>query len=136
MPTRLRTILLSLIATLSITPAQAQKQPDWVGTWRNGSNSVHIRTEPCGRNLCGRVVWANAKAKADARRGGTAQLIGTRIFRDFKRDGAEWRGKVFVPDIGKTFSGTLTQPDRNTLRGSGCLLGHIACKEQTWKRVR
>jgi uncharacterized protein (DUF2147 family) len=107
------------------------------GVWRNPSNSVHVRAEPCGERMCGVVVWANDKAKADARRGGTDPLVGSRLFRDFvqERPGV-WRGKVFVPDIGKTFSGTVSIVDDDTIIGRGCLLlGRVGCRSQQWTRI-
>ncbi|EQB32858.1 DUF2147 domain-containing protein [Sphingobium ummariense] len=106
------------------------------GIWSNPKGSVHVRAEPCGRNMCGVVVWASDKAKADAARGGTDPLVGTTLFRDFTPAGRNrWRGKVFVPDIGKTFSGTVTLLDPDRLEGEGCLLGGIGCKSQIWTRV-
>jgi len=105
--------------------------------WRNPSNSVHVRIDRCGENICGTVTWASAKAIADARRGGTENLVGTRLFRDLEpAGGGKWRGKVFVPDIRKTFSGTLHFADSDKMVGKGCVLFGIICKSQTWSRVR
>ena len=106
------------------------------GTWRNPQNSVHVRAEPCGQRMCGVVVWANDKALADAARGGTANLVGATLFKDFRlQKPGLWRGKVFVPDIGKTFSGTIEVVDETHLKGSGCLVGRIGCKSQSWTRI-
>lgn len=87
--------------------------------------------------MCGVVVWANEKAKADAQRGGTAEIEGLILFRDFvpERDGV-WRGRVFVPDIGRTFSGTITVQEDGSLLGRGCLLGGVGCRSQVWTKVR
>ena len=86
--------------------------------------------------MCGTVIWANAKAQADARKGGTEQLIGAELFQGFvKESETVWRGKVYVPDIDKTFSGTITVVDPRTLSAKGCLLGRIGCKSQVWTRV-
>ncbi|HEY0271401.1 MAG TPA: DUF2147 domain-containing protein [Sphingomonas sp.] len=124
------------VALMAIPGSAAMAADRSFGTWRNPSGSVHVRAEPCGKRMCGVVVWANAKAQADARKGGTGELVGSRIFRDFtlERPGV-WRGKVFVPDIGKTFSGTITLVDQNTLNGSGCLIGRVGCKSQIWTRL-
>jgi uncharacterized protein (DUF2147 family) len=104
---------------------------------RNPSNSVHLRIHPCGKSRCGTVVWANEKAKADSARGGTRNLVGTELFREFKEVSPKvWKGKVFVPDINKVFSGTGTVKDKNTIVARGCLFGSIGCKSQTWTRVR
>jgi uncharacterized protein (DUF2147 family) len=106
------------------------------GVWRNPKDSVHVEIRPCGTGACGVVVWANAKAQADARKGGTANLIGLQIFRDLVRDKAGvWRGKVFVPDLNMTFTGSAESIDAGALRARGCLIGNIACKSQIWRRV-
>ena len=104
---------------------------------RNPSNSVHVRVHPCGKSRCGTVVWANAKAKADSARGGTPNLVGTELFREFREVSPKvWKGKVFVPDLNKVFTGTGTVKDQNTIVARGCLIGNIGCKSQTWTRVR
>jgi uncharacterized protein (DUF2147 family) len=126
-----------LIAALIVaTPAIAQQADRSIGVWRNPQNSVHVRSDHCGRSMCGTVIWANDKAKADAARGGTAELIGSQLFRDFSKDkNGNWRGRVFVPDINKTFSGRIEVIDVNTLKGRGCLVGGVGCKSQTWTRI-
>ena len=124
-----------LLDLLSLALSVAAPQPD-VSVWRNPHDSVHIRFEPCGDQMCGTVVWASDKAQADAKKGSTAPLIGTRIFRDFHAVKPNvWRGKVYVPDIAKTFGGTVTI-DGDRMIGKGCLIaGRIGCKSQTWSRV-
>lgn len=106
-----------------------------LGVWRNPGNSVHIRIAPCGGDrVCGTVTWASEKAKADARKGGTASLVGTDLFREFRRIGPnQYKGRVFVPDMNRTFSGQM-RIEGNALHGKGCVLGLI-CKSQTWTRI-
>lgn len=126
-----------LLAVAGLASAAASAEADRSrGVWRNPGDTVHIRAHPCGTSMCGTVTWASEKAKADARRGGTETLVGAQLFSGFvqERPGV-WRGKVFVPDIGKTFSGTITVVNDRTLKGSGCLLGRMACKTQIWTRV-
>jgi uncharacterized protein (DUF2147 family) len=130
--------LLSLFAVLLTVPAHAAP-PSPTGTWRNGSNSVHVRVAGCPgarRTLCGTVIWASAKAKADvAARGGT--LVGEQLFRDFARDeDGVWHGQVYVPDLGRTFTGTLDLDGPNRLVGEGCLLGSLGCRQQVWTRLK
>ena len=104
---------------------------------RNPQNSVHVRIHPCGKTRCGTVVWANAKAKADSARGGTPNLVGTELFREFREVSPKvWKGKVFVPDVNRVFTGTGTIKDKDTIVARGCLLGSIGCKSEVWKRVK
>ena len=121
------------------TPAAADDMRAPVASeWRNPSNSVQVRIDRCGgAKLCGTITWASPKAIADARRGGTEQLVGTRLFRDLAPAGkGKWKCKVLVPDIRQTFAGTLEFADSNTMVGKGCVLFGIICKSQSWSRVR
>lgn len=132
---RLISLALPIAVAASANPALAQGES--FGVWKNPSNSVHVEIETCGNARCGKVVWANEKAKADAAKGGTSELIGTRILRDFKeqKDG-RWKGKAFVPDLNKQFTGYATVVDPETISVKGCLVGRIMCKSQVWTRVR
>lgn len=106
------------------------------GVWRNPKDTVHVEIKPCGVQACGYVVWATEKAKADARKGGTQNLIGLQLLRDMSLDKAGvWRGRVFVPDLNMTFSGAAEPVNATTLRARGCLIGGIGCKTQLWTRI-
>lgn len=129
-------LALTLVAPLAPAPATAAPPATPAGTWRNEGDSVRIRVAPCGRGLCGTVVSASAKARADAAAGGTPRLVGTQLFRDFRRGAdARWAGTVFVPDLGLEVDGTLALQGRDTLVAAGCLFGAIGCREQRWTRV-
>lgn len=136
----IRLMAAALVATpfLAAPAAADEMRAPIASEWRNPSNSVQVRIDRCGgETLCGTITWASAKAIADARRGGTEQLVGTRLFRDLApAGGGKWKGKVFVPDIRQTFSGTLHFADANTMVGKGCVLFGIVCKSQSWTRVR
>ena len=129
---------LAVAAALMLGPVPALAQrAGQDNVFRNPSNSVHVRIHPCGKGRCGTVVWANDKAKADSARGGTRNLIGTELFKEFREISPKvWKGKVFVPDLNKVFSGTGTIKDQNTIVARGCLIGNFGCKSQTWTRVR
>ena len=129
---------IAVAAVLLLGPAPAFSQaPGQSNVFRNPQNSVHVRIHPCGKGRCGTVVWANGKAKADSARGGTRNLVGTELFREFREVSPKvWKGKVFVPDVNKVFTGTGTIKDQNTIIARGCLIAGMGCKSQTWTRVR
>lgn len=131
----MKRLLLSILAIALAIPVQAAPPASPAGTWRNGRDSVRIRVAPCGAGLCGTVVAADERARADAAAGGTDRLVGTQLFRNFRRgpDGV-WQGTVFVPDLGQQFDGTLALEGTNTLVGTGCVLPGL-CKSQRWTRV-
>lgn len=105
------------------------------GVWRNPKNTVHVKMQPCGGTVCGTVVWAAPKAEAKARAAGQ-KLVGAQLLREFKQIGpGRWQGRVFVPDLGRTFAGTMSAAGPDKLVGKGCLIGGFFCKTQTWTRI-
>ena len=127
-------IALGLAAALILaSPAAAA---DVIGTWRNPKDSVHLDIRPCGAQICGFVIKASAGADADARKTTGKPLVGQQLLREFGPDRSGWRGKVFVPDLGRTFAGTARLLDDDRLEAKGCVLGGLICKSQIWRRVR
>ena len=131
------TIMMIAMAVMLASSAPPATTPILPGTWANPSKSVHVAFKRCGQAMCGTIVWANAKAKADAARGGTKTLIGAVLFEKFRGDGkARWRGAVFIADIGQRVSGTITQENPKTIIGEGCLIAGLGCKSQRWSRIK
>jgi uncharacterized protein (DUF2147 family) len=124
--------------TVVCGPAQATAAAagQEIGTWINPRGSVKVQTGRCGDKLCGWVIWASQEAAADAAAGGVRQIVGTILLRDYisTRPG-NWEGEVFVPDMGHTYYSTISQPDANSLKIRGCVLGGLICKSQVWHRA-
>ena len=141
LPTAAPRVALAVVmaTTLAGSASWAQEGADApldTGVWRNPKGSVHIELKPCGEQICGYVVWASAKAQADARRAGTPDLIGKQLLRDFAPStGKVYRGKVFAPDLNATFTGTAQRIDARSLRAKGCLVAGLLCKSQVWTRI-
>ena len=126
----------SLVLVSASAPGESLSLED-LGTWTNKSRSVQVQITPCGENeRCGTVVWANAKAKSDAARGGTPELVGTQMLRKFRDKGGDvWKGKAFVADIGKEFSGTIRPREESTTEGKGWSTGGLNNEAQNRTRV-
>lgn len=106
------------------------------GRWINPSGSVTIRIAPCGPALCGTVTSASPKAKDDAARAGTPQLVGTKLLTDLASDGdGRWTGQLFVPDIPIRTDATVEQEGARRIKVSGCAAGGLLCKSQVWTRA-
>lgn len=139
----LKLALAALVAALGMAaatvPAHAADGGDITrsyGVWRNPKNSVHLEIKNCGPATCGVVVWASAKAEADARQSGTDTLIGKQLLRDFEaqRDGS-LKGRVWVPTLKITLVGSADIVDTKTMRAKGCVIGNLLCKSQLWTRI-
>jgi len=130
---------LSAAIVMALAPIAAQasapSETGVIGTWLNPKKSVKVQTGGCGDKLCGWVVWANSQATADAHDAGIDKLIGVALLQDYHATGpGRWQGRVYVPDMGKTYYSTIRQLDPNSLKISGCILGGWICKSQTWQR--
>jgi uncharacterized protein (DUF2147 family) len=134
----MRRIIIGLAAAAAAVAgiaAPAVAAPNAAGVWRNPKNTVHVKLQPCGNTMCGTVVWAAPKAQAKARAAGQ-QLVGAQLFREFKPVApGQWKGRVFVPDMNRTFSGTITAAGPTRMVGKGCLIGGFFCKQQTWVKI-
>ncbi|HVF92766.1 MAG TPA: DUF2147 domain-containing protein [Sphingomonas sp.] len=120
---------------LAAAVAASSPAPSIDGVWHNPRNSVAVRTGACGQRLCGWIVRASDKAKADARARGAPDLIGTALLRNYRRSSRnKFAGQVWVPDMGRAFGSTITVVDADTLSVKGCLVGGFICKSQLWRR--
>ncbi len=123
-------------ATVPANAADAGDIARSYGVWRNPHNTVHLEIKDCGPSTCGVVVWASAKAEADARKAGADTLIGKQLLRDFEsqRDGS-LKGRVWVPTLKVTLVGSADIIDTRTMRAKGCVIGNFLCKSQLWTRI-
>lgn len=129
---KMMALALMLAASTSVLPQPAATP---IGVWQNPKGTIRVRTRLCGNLLCGNIVWASAKAMADARDAGVNSLIGTELLSDYRHSGAgRWTGQVYVPDQGRRFYSTIEQKGPNDIRISGCILGGLLCKRQDWTR--
>ena len=121
--------LLSLASAANAVPIE--------GRWQNPKDSVIIDVVPCGGGtFCGRVSWASPKARADARKGGTQRLVGTRLLTGLRPDGGGgWRGRAYLPKRNMHANALIRTAGGGTMVVKGCLVGGMICKEQRWTRV-
>ncbi|HEV2044357.1 MAG TPA: DUF2147 domain-containing protein [Sphingomicrobium sp.] len=123
-------MLLALLAMIATDPASIE------GHWKNPSGRVTVLIETCGEDYCGTVIAAAESARADARRGGTEQLVGTQLMTGFKPAGpGKWRGRMFVPDLNHRSKAELRMLGPNQLKVTGCAVGRMICKSQLWTRA-
>ena len=118
-------------------PAAASAQEALEGQWRNPKGSLVVRLSQCGNAYCGTVVRASEKAKEGARKGGTGNLVGTRILSNLRPAGkGTFKGQAFEPkrNIRAPAVIRLVGPDAISVKGCA-IAGMLLCKEQRWTRV-
>jgi len=106
-----------------------------------------VRITNCGGALCGAIVSltepndpATHKPKTDKNNADAGlrnrPMIGVQIVLGMKPSGTanKWNGQVYNAEDGKTYSGSLTLQDANTIKLEGCILGGLICKSSKWTR--
>lgn len=127
---------LGLILLAAAVPATASAQAVLAGQWKNPKGSVTVRLTPCGSAICGEVIEATEHAKDTARKGGTPNLIGTRILSDLRPAGdGSFKGQAFDPKRNIHAPATVRLVSRDALEVRGCALFGLVCMEQRWTRV-
>ena len=136
---RTLSILIAAAALGAAAPALAASP---LGGWKTPTGTVELYN--CGAQMCGKVtggpkISANpdlrdAKNKNEALRG--RKLMGLVFLTGFSGGPKEWTGgKIYNPDDGNTYQGTITLVDDHTLHLRGCVVFPL-CKTQTWTRLK
>jgi uncharacterized protein (DUF2147 family) len=121
---------------------------DPMGTWHTEEGKAVVRIAACGPALCGTIVSLKevndpdtGKPKTDKNNADSSlrnrPMIGVQIVLGMKPSGTanKWSGQVYNAEDGKTYSGSLTLQDANTIKLEGCILGGLVCKAATWTRA-
>lgn len=137
-----RTILIAALAAGALaSPAFAA---DATGLWATPANGGQVEIARCGNSLCGKLITSahiksdptlkDIKNKDAAQRNRT--LKGLQMLYDFTGGPTKWTGgKVYNPEDGGTYSGTIEMVSDNQLKLKGCIVAPL-CKTQVWTRVR
>lgn len=131
-----RTGLLAIaaVALLGAVPAVA----DPSGTWLTQSGDTKVRIAPCAAAFCGTIVWQKTPTN-DVNNPDPAKrsrpLVGVQLMSGLTGTGADrYAGKLYNPEDGKTYTGKITMQGPATMKLSGCVLGGLVCKAQTWTK--
>jgi uncharacterized protein (DUF2147 family) len=107
------------------------------GTWLSQSGETRVRISPCGAAFCGFIVWV-AKPGKDVNNPDPAKrdrsLVGVQMITMKSAGGASYAGSLYNYQDGKTYSGKAKVTSAR-LELSGCVLGGLICRSQTWTKV-
>jgi uncharacterized protein (DUF2147 family) len=95
-----------------------------------------VKVYKCGASRCGRVIGGTTKRdehnpnKALRSR----KMVGVRMIWGMKKSGSGFKGKLYNPNDGKTYTGKMSLNNARSLKLSGCALAGLICKSQTWRK--
>ncbi|MEM8573440.1 MAG: DUF2147 domain-containing protein [Pseudomonadota bacterium] len=138
--------LAAVLLPVSATTAEAGNP---AGYWRKADQGQHpakMQLYRCGgRGICVKIVWLknprdskgrelqdvrNANPKLRGRK-----IEGMHIIRGMKQvSGNQWKGTVYNPEDGKTYSATVTLASSRKIVLKGCVASFL-CREQVWLRT-
>ncbi len=94
------------------------------GVWKR-SNGAHIKVFNCGGGLGMKVIKSPSPKK-----------VGKTIMCGAKKTGKnKWKGTLRNLDDGQNYAGYVKLKG-SKLTLSGCVLGGLICKNDTWSRIR
>jgi glucan biosynthesis protein C len=140
------TVALAVLAVGVVMAGRASAATP-VGLWYAEGGAAKVAIEPCGGELCGRVVWLRSPLDDDGcdlrdRLNPDPTLRGRRvegleILRGLARrpDGTWANGRIYDPGSGSTYTCQLTLDGENRVRLRGYVGIPLIGRTTTWTRV-
>jgi uncharacterized protein (DUF2147 family) len=133
----MRIALIAASAVLTAAGSAAAQGADPTGTWLTASGDTKVRIARCGAAYCGTIVESTHRTDVNnpdpAMR--ARPVVGLRLTSDMLPSGDGYSGTLYNPQDGRTYSGRLRIVGPASLELSGCVLGGLICRSQTWKRT-
>ncbi len=129
-------ILSALGLFLAMGAAQAQTL-DPSGTYLSETGETRVRIAKCGQAYCGTILSVQGETKdvhnPDASLK-SRNLVGIQMISDIQPAGDGFTGKLYNYKDGRTYTGKMTFAGK-AMQLSGCVLGGLICRSQTWAKL-
>src|SRR5262245_4982533 len=123
---------LTLGLSFGLVPAPALAG-DPTGLWLTEEGDAKVKIVTCGNAICGTIAWLKepndkqtGRPKVDKNNADASQrnrpVMGVPIVLSMKPDGSDkWSGQVYNAEDGKTYSGSVTLANANSIKLQGCV---------------
>lgn len=133
----MRSLILSALGLCLLTGAAHAQARDPSGTYLSESGETRVRIARCGQAYCGTIISVRGDAKdasnPDASLRGRS-LVGVQMISDIRPSGEGFTGQLYNYKDGKTYTGKMSFAGK-TMQLSGCVLGGLICRSQTWAKL-
>lgn len=124
----------AVLATSFTLPAFAEGMGDKaVGTWLRTKKGWEVEFAMCESDptkLCGEIVSGEGKDKKTGE-----SVVGIKMLYDLERvKDNKWKGKMYNPGDGGTYSGSVTVLSDDEIKMAGCMAG-VLCRSEKWPRA-
>ena len=119
-------VLVLASATASIQAADIKGI--WITEKSDKGSSMAVEIVDCEDKLCGTAVEVFDAPNQDS--------VGLEIIKGMRKksDTAYTKGKIYAPDTKKWYKSKMSLQGDDKLKVSGCVLGGMICRSQTWTR--
>lgn len=107
---------------------------DVIGVWitekSDKGSSMAVEIFDCDGKLCGKAVDVFDAPNRDS--------VGIEIIKNMRKksDISFNKGKIYAPDTKKWYKSKMKLQGDDKLKVSGCVLGGVICRSQTWTRQK
>lgn len=124
----LATCTTSLLLLASANAFAADPTGVWITEKSEKGSSMAVEIFDCDGKLCGKAIDVFDAPNRDS--------VGIEIIKDMqkKSDTDYTKGKIYAPDTKKWYKSKMSLESDDSLKVSGCLLGGLICRSQTWTR--
>jgi uncharacterized protein (DUF2147 family) len=122
---------------LSLSLAGQARAQGIDGTWLSQSGETRVRIAPCGGSRCGTIVWTKASGKDEKNPDASKRnrdLVGVQMMFGMQTTADGWSGSLYDYTSGNVYQGKM-KLNGNALELSGCVMGGLICRSQTWTRA-
>jgi uncharacterized protein (DUF2147 family) len=132
-----------IIALAAFDPATASGP---TGTWLVQNGAAKVRIVSCGDGICGSVIWLSQPLDSETGMPLTDKLnalpdrrnrpvLGVNVVFGVKRKGEDnkWVCRMYNPEDGNSYTGTIEIIDPSQLNVYGCVGGE--CQTEIWTRT-
>jgi uncharacterized protein (DUF2147 family) len=132
-----------LLAVVVLAALPAHAATPVTGKWLNRDKDSIIEIGQCGAAVCGRVhqilkPTPDGKPAVDRYNPNpalkTRPILGLTILSGFAPSSDAWKGKIYDPRNGKSYTSYLARNPDGTLKVQACIA--FLCQTQTWTAAR
>ncbi|MEA1618953.1 DUF2147 domain-containing protein [Erythrobacter sp. T5W1-R] len=131
-----------LMAVLVLGAVPASAADTISGRWITQEKDAVVAIAKCGNALCGRldkflVLPKGGKDQRDINNADPAKrqrrLLGLTILSSLTADGDVWRGEIYDPKSGRTYTSEVRRKGPGVLEVKGCF--GVLCRTQEWRKA-
>lgn len=121
-------------------PALAAGPAEVIGTWDRPGTGTLVQIYRCSDMLCGKIVRLPDQSQRDVNNADPKlrlrPLVGVPMFMGLSHSAGAWRGKLYLPEAGKTYKVKIFVLTSDQITVRSCAFMHFFCSAEAWTRVK